>query len=53
MLRDEIREIIIKHKPKCFINFAAAETHVDNSIESSYEFIKTNVLGVQVLLDLF
>ena len=50
--KDEIREIIIKHKPKCFINFAA-ETHVDNSIESSYEFIKTNVLGVQVLLDLF
>tara|TARA_Y100000768_G_scaffold388616_1_gene385616 strand:- start:3723 stop:4715 length:993 start_codon:yes stop_codon:yes gene_type:complete len=50
--KDEIREIIIKHKPKCFINFAA-ETHVDNSIKSSYEFIKTNVLGVQVLLDLF
>jgi len=50
--KDKIREIINKHKPETFINFAA-ETHVDNSIESSYEFIKTNVLGVQVLLDLF
>ena len=32
------------------INFAA-ESHVDRSIESSSEFIKTNVLGTQVLLD--
>ncbi len=50
--KDNIRDIIDKHKPDTFINFAA-ETHVDNSIQSSYEFIKTNVLGVQVLLDLF
>jgi dTDP-glucose 4,6-dehydratase len=32
------------------INFAA-ESHVDRSIESSAEFIDTNVTGVQVLLD--
>lgn len=32
------------------INFAA-ETHVDNSIKEPAAFIKTNVLGVQVLLD--
>ena len=32
------------------INFAA-ESHVDRSIENSSEFIKTNVLGTQVLLD--
>ncbi len=50
--KNSIREIINKHKPNIFVNFAA-ETHVDNSIESSYEFIKTNVLGVQTLLDLF
>lgn len=29
----------------------AAESHVDRSIKSSYEFVKTNVLGTQVLLD--
>lgn len=29
----------------------AAESHVDRSIESSDEFIKTNVLGTQVLLE--
>jgi len=32
------------------VNFAA-ETHVDNSISESDIFVKTNVLGVQVLLD--
>ena len=32
------------------VNFAA-ESHVDRSIHSAQEFIKTNVLGVQVLLD--
>ena len=32
------------------INFAA-ESHVDRSIQSSAEFIHTNVTGVQVLLD--
>src|SRR5437588_3810764 len=32
------------------INFAA-ESHVDRSILSAHEFIKTNVLGTQVLLD--
>ncbi len=31
-------------------NFAA-ETHVDRSISSAHEFITTNVLGTQVLLD--
>lgn len=32
------------------INFAA-ESHVDRSIKDSNEFIKTNVMGTQVLLD--
>ena len=32
------------------INFAA-ESHVDRSIQSSAEFVNTNVTGVQVLLD--
>lgn len=32
------------------VNFAA-ESHVDRSIQNSSEFIRTNVLGTQVLLD--
>src|SRR5438552_3935207 len=32
------------------INFAA-ESHVDRSIASAHEFLHTNVLGTQVLLD--
>jgi dTDP-glucose 4,6-dehydratase len=34
----------------CLINFAA-ESHVDRSITSADEFLRTNVLGTQVLLD--
>jgi dTDP-glucose 4,6-dehydratase len=34
----------------CVVHFAA-ETHVDRSIQSSLPFLKTNVLGTQVLLD--
>jgi dTDP-glucose 4,6-dehydratase len=37
-------------KVDAIINFAA-ESHVDRSIEDSFEFIRTNVLGTQVLLD--
>jgi dTDP-glucose 4,6-dehydratase len=37
-------------KVDAVINFAA-ESHVDRSIDNSTEFIRTNVLGTQVLLD--
>jgi dTDP-glucose 4,6-dehydratase len=37
-------------KNDSIINFAA-ESHVDRSISGAAEFVKTNVLGVQVLLD--
>ena len=37
-------------KPDVIINFAA-ESHVDRSIESPMEFIKTNVLGTAVILE--
>jgi dTDP-glucose 4,6-dehydratase len=32
------------------VNFAA-ESHVDRSIANSYDFVKTNILGTQVLLE--
>lgn len=40
----------IAKKVDAIINFAA-ESHVDRSIENSSEFVRTNVLGTQVLLD--
>lgn len=46
----DIDKIFNYYKPEYIINFAA-ESHVDRSIESSEEFIKTNVLGTQVLLN--
>lgn len=45
-----IRAIFDKYKPDCVINFAA-ESHVDRSIEDPGIFLKTNILGTQVLLD--
>ena len=48
--KDAIFKIFEREKPDCVVNFAA-ETHVDRSIEDSSVFIKTNVLGTQVLLD--
>jgi dTDP-glucose 4,6-dehydratase len=40
----------VASKVDAIINFAA-ESHVDRSIESSAEFVRTNVLGTQTLLD--
>jgi len=44
-------DLVQKTSKKCdaIINFAA-ETHVDRSIQSSSEFVKTNVLGTDSLL---
>src|SRR5712691_776756 len=41
---------VLDIKTDAVINFAA-ESHVDRSIASAKEFIRTNVLGTQVLLD--
>ena len=46
-----VRQIIAKNKIDTIINFAA-ESHVDRSIMDSSEFMKTNILGVQTLLDI-
>ena len=47
---EAIRAIFEKHKPDIVINFAA-ESHVDRSITDPGIFLKTNILGTQVLLD--
>jgi dTDP-glucose 4,6-dehydratase len=45
-------EVAVKDvKPDIVVNFAA-ESHVDRSIESSADFIHSNINGVAVLLDL-
>lgn len=43
-------ELIGEARPWAVVNFAA-ESHVDRSILDSSPFLRTNVLGVQVLLD--
>ena len=43
-------QIFNEEKPDYVINMAA-ESHVDNSITNATPFIKTNVLGTQILLD--
>lgn len=48
--RQEIYNIFETEKPDIVINFAA-ESHVDRSIENPEVFLKTNILGTQVMMD--
>ena len=45
-----VNSIIKEHQIQIIVNFAA-ESHVDRSISDPGVFVKTNVLGTQVLLD--
>ena len=47
---DRIRSVLLKHQPDAIMHLAA-ESHVDRSISTPKEFIKTNILGTYVLLD--
>lgn len=44
-----IKELLEEYKPDAVVNFAA-ESHVDRSIHDPDVFVKTNVLGTEVLL---
>lgn len=48
--RDGVDALFATEKPDYVINFAA-ESHVDNSIKNPGIFVKTNVMGTQVLMD--
>ena len=48
--REKFLKILKKEKPSTIFNLAA-ETHVDRSIDSPYEFIKNNILGVFNILE--
>jgi dTDP-glucose 4,6-dehydratase len=45
-----VRAVFETHNPDLVFHLAA-ESHVDRSIEAATDFIKTNVLGTQVMLD--
>jgi len=47
----ELEWVMSERSIELIVNFAA-ESHVDRSIESSFEFLRTNVMGTQTLLDL-
>ena len=48
----KLKKILDLHKPIAIFNLAA-ETHVDRSIDSPAEFIKSNIVGVFNLLEVF
>ena len=48
--REAIYKIFEDEKPNIVVNFAA-ESHVDRSIDNPEVFLKTNILGTQVLMD--
>jgi len=45
-----VRGLLSAHTPAAIVHFAA-ESHVDRSIDDPSAFVRTNVLGTQVLLD--
>lgn len=49
--RELVSELFKKYMFNIVVNFAA-ESHVDRSIEEPEVFLKTNVIGTQVLLDI-
>ena len=48
--REEIYKIFEEEKPNIVVNFAA-ESHVDRSILFPEEFLTTNIIGTEVLMD--
>ncbi|MDB4082434.1 dTDP-glucose 4,6-dehydratase [Candidatus Pelagibacter sp.] len=50
--KPKLTKIISEYKPICIFNLAA-ETHVDRSIDGPENFIKSNILGVFNLLEIF
>jgi dTDP-glucose 4,6-dehydratase len=48
--RRALRDIVFGQKPDAIVHFAA-ESHVDRSIESSAEFVQTNIVGTESLLN--
>jgi dTDP-glucose 4,6-dehydratase len=47
---EAVGEIVTETAPDAIVNFAA-ETHVDRSIDDPALFLRTNILGTQVLLE--
>jgi dTDP-glucose 4,6-dehydratase len=45
-----VANLLREHQPRAIVHFAA-ESHVDRSIASPEPFIRTNVLGTQILLE--
>ncbi len=50
--KSKFKKILSLHKPIAIFNLAA-ETHVDRSIDGPAEFIKSNIVGVFNLLEVF
>ena len=48
--REAVNRLFAEEKPEIIVNFAA-ESHVDRSIEDPGVFLRTNILGTQVLMD--
>tara|TARA_B100000579_G_C22831048_1_gene855972 strand:+ start:859 stop:1884 length:1026 start_codon:yes stop_codon:yes gene_type:complete len=50
--RNKLKKVILKYRPRGIFNLAA-ETHVDRSIDDPSPFIKSNILGLFNLLEIF
>ncbi|MBM7655867.1 dTDP-glucose 4,6-dehydratase [Neobacillus cucumis] len=51
IINEELVDYVVKTQEVDLIVNFAAESHVDRSIANSYEFVKTNIVGTQSLLN--
>jgi dTDP-glucose 4,6-dehydratase len=49
--KEQMRLVLRSYEPDFVVNFAA-QSHVDNSINDSSPFVRSNIVGVSTLLDL-
>ena len=49
--KKSIDSVFWREVPQIVVNFAA-QTHVDKSVHDAYSFVKTNIQGTQILLDI-
>lgn len=50
---DDVRRLFTRGAPFDVLIHFAAETHVDKSLKDPLQFVRTNVLGTQIMLDAF
>ncbi len=50
ILEEAVVDVVMSRRPDAIVHFAA-QSHVDRSIHSAHDFVRTNIVGTHVLLE--